>query len=1069
MENSKSRLLYLSKKETVKDGFSISDVAELEEHQAFDFLTNPTAPMLHNTIVAVQKKYKPPEENHKDFGKTTTQLLYTFHSPIIATIPFRVFAYDQYAKLKQGVENQFPNVYSTEESLCVLNMEIEDVGASITYVGTAAFSNYGVGQMIFSYPLRSIHYCGQFAFNQRSGNGLMITTMQSTGDASLHARHIYRGEFNGDTPNGFGEEAVYPFLNNDYYYKVVSSEIGPNTLLDFAADYNLSEVEKFAVEPSWKYLLELVCKKTNQTLNPTARYHGDIVDGIWSGAGIYTNFTSHFTWDGGMDKNRPNGVGIYSVHYGSWDEVDSSVSKGNCVDGQFDGPVICAIRNSLYHGLYQKGKRHGFGEERFPGGETLCISYVGGRKNGFGVLYFPSEDKVMGHWDGRNMVGKAIFHDNKEGGNYVIDFGPTSMAAKLSEQIMEDKIKNHCVPVPEEAPSAFRSQFEAIKLRVICYKKIDEELPERHFPELNGVLYSRDNGFEIFEEVIYLRPWQNTMDIILFCRRALESSEVLIASSDSTLSTSSICREFCRNRCLTRVLPRHVSIKEAGLKNEHVLFAVAGDSREKRIGEAGYQSLLPKYISLSEHCVGIQFQGLRDYPKYRPFEEPGKRVDEVDLVQNVEKLYELVVEKHKNKGSLLFGVDGDVVASLNEQEQLFFKLLTEKAKGKMRKKKKRSQKKRKKRKARRGRAIVCIQSVWRGYMVRKRVKCIIKIQAVLRGHLIRKRIKGKREQKRKFQEFMQKASRIFEARGDHAKFVRLQGMSNRKTTKKELLNFFRGYDSLLLAYSRDVIQFVSPNDYLTAKYVANYRKKELRQGQKKQLSPIVKEKHVSAPFQKKGRRISPRKSLDVHLFEQINRNKKVFVERKTPKGQQATTRKFKTKTTKEGNVKKQSKKKSGMVNGPTRRRKKKKENNVTERGYIYSENVIVQHTSSTYTAHHISPKYMNALPEIDVTNKSYFVHDVHKAMNGLKVHPTIEEVHHFLLTLLQKGEREMVFILGNKGLKKWFVYMANEVALAKWIEPFTELGFTLRAKTVKRERVHVDGVLFIYFEEIKKK
>ena len=105
--------------------------------------------------------------------------------------------------------------------------------------------------------------------------------------------------------------------------------------------------------------------------------------------------------------------------------------------------------------------------------------------------------------------------------------------------------------------------------------------------------------------------------------------------------------------------------------------------------------------------------------------------------------------------------------------------------------------------------------------------------------------------------------------------------------------------------------------------------------------------------------------------------------------------------------------------------------------------------------------------KLSVTNKSYFVHDVHKAMNGLKVHPTIEEVHHFLLTLLQKGEREMVFILGNKGLKKWFVYMASGVALAKWIEPFTELGFTLRAKTVKRDRVHVDGFYLSILKRLK--
>ena len=99
-----------------------------------------------------------------------------------------------------------------------------------------------------------------------------------------------------------------------------------------------------------------------------------------------------------------------------------------------------------------------------------------------------------------------------------------------------------------------------------------------------------------------------------------------------------------------------------------MLFAVAGGRRENRIGEADYQSLLPKYISLSKHFFGIQLQGIHCYPNSRPFEEPGKRVDEVNLVENVEKLYELVVKKHKNKGSLLFGVDGDVVASLKEQE-----------------------------------------------------------------------------------------------------------------------------------------------------------------------------------------------------------------------------------------------------------------------------------------------------------------------------------------------------------------------------------------------------------------
>ena len=54
-----------------------------------------------------------------------------------------------------------------------------------------------------------------------------------------------------------------------------------------------------------------------------------------------------------MDKNRPNGVGHipYITVLGMKRLL---VSKGNCVDGQLDGPVICAIRNSLYHGLYQK-------------------------------------------------------------------------------------------------------------------------------------------------------------------------------------------------------------------------------------------------------------------------------------------------------------------------------------------------------------------------------------------------------------------------------------------------------------------------------------------------------------------------------------------------------------------------------------------------------------------------------------------------------------------------------------------------------------------------------------------
>ncbi|WP_078130424.1 hypothetical protein [Leptospira alexanderi] len=114
----------------------------------------------------------------------------------------------------------------------------------------------------------------------------------------------------------------------------------------------------------------------------------------------------------------------------------------SCIEGDcYSGEGVYTYNNTYYHGSFQKGYRHGYGMEKYPGGCTYYGFFEGGHKQHYGsyvcekenysfttfwnnggyhstVFYTCGDKTYYGKWvktiicisgDCENGVGKAIF------------------------------------------------------------------------------------------------------------------------------------------------------------------------------------------------------------------------------------------------------------------------------------------------------------------------------------------------------------------------------------------------------------------------------------------------------------------------------------------------------------------------------------------------------------------------------------------------------------------------------------------------------------------------------------
>ncbi|KAL3939359.1 MAG: hypothetical protein SGARI_001397 [Bacillariaceae sp.] len=137
-------------------------------------------------------------------------------------------------------------------------------------------------------------------------------------------------------------------------------------------------------------------------------YHGDFVQGNWSGHGRHSKPNGD-VYEGNYFENARHGMGTYRYRDGK------RVFEGRYVMGQrVDGKMTYGD-GSVYKGQWYDGKRHGRGTYRFKDSSVYKGEFVQDVIHGVGQLVWPDGAKYIGEWSSghRHGLGKEYTADGR--------------------------------------------------------------------------------------------------------------------------------------------------------------------------------------------------------------------------------------------------------------------------------------------------------------------------------------------------------------------------------------------------------------------------------------------------------------------------------------------------------------------------------------------------------------------------------------------------------------------------------------------------------------------------------
>ena len=158
---------------------------------------------------------------------------------------------------------------------------------------------------------------------------------------------VYRGEWNNDSKDGYGEVTIDDF--------------------SYAGGWKNDQRYGYG-------------RETNIT--------GDIIDGFWHDS-----------------KNA-----VYATLTQNGERISGKVVNGYFVSESFYDLKKDTFDNGYYEGNYKNGKRNGFGIYHWNSGSRYEGSWVDDSRTGIGEYFWPDGSRYVGEWHGSKMTGYGTYY-----------------------------------------------------------------------------------------------------------------------------------------------------------------------------------------------------------------------------------------------------------------------------------------------------------------------------------------------------------------------------------------------------------------------------------------------------------------------------------------------------------------------------------------------------------------------------------------------------------------------------------------------------------------------------------